>query len=383
MSTPLMPGATLGLIGGGQLARMTALAARSMGYRICVLDPDPGCAARGVVDEVVVGAFEDPDAAARLARKCGVVSYEIERPTPQALEAAARHAPLRPGPAVLACIQDRGRQKAWLQDQGYPVGPWCAVSGAEELRTALRQFGPCRVKRRTGGYDGRSQARAVVPGDAERVWNQLAAPSVAEQEVSLHLELSCLVARSPRGQVMAHPPALNVHRDGTLVHALLPAPVPAGLIREATALACALAEDLKLEGLLATEFFVTSQGKLLVNELSPRPHNTFHAAEASCGISQFEQYVRALCDLPLGIPEPRGATLLVNLLGDLWSPAPPDWEGLLALPGVSLHLYDKTPRPRRKVGHAVAWGSDTDEAAARGTAVIQALGLGTTLASAS
>jgi 5-(carboxyamino)imidazole ribonucleotide synthase len=379
----ILPGACIGLLGGGQLARMTALAARAMGYRIAVLDPDPQCAAAPVVDGVVVGAFDDPDAAAQLARAADVVSYEIERLALPALEAAAAHAPLRPGAEVLTCIQDRARQKTWLAAKGYPVAPWTPVASVPHLEAALQRFGACRVKRTQGGYDGRAQMRVTEPEGAAAAWSELAGPCVAEQELDLDLELSALVARSPRGELTLHPPALNHHERGTLVHSLLPAPIEAGLRQEVLNLARSLAEDLQIQGLLAVECFVTRDGRLWVNELSPRPHNTFHGAGASCATSQFEQYVRALCNLPLGSTETHGSSVLVNLLGDLWQPQAPPLAEVLALPGVSLHLYGKVPKPHRKVGHLVAWGESPGQAMARAVAAMECLGIRPTLASAS
>ena len=319
---PILPGATIGLLGGGQLGRMTALAARSMGYKVAVLDPDPHCAASPLADTVIVGAFDDAEAARRLARCSAVVTYEIECIAPAVLRAVAECVPLRPGAHVLECIQDRARQKCWLADHGYPVGPW---------------------------------------------------RDVAEQGLQLQLELSVLVARSPQGSVVAHPPAANWHDDGVLQFSLFPAPIPVALARKATELAMALSVDLDVEGLLAVELFVTPEGRLLVNELSPRPHNTFHAAGAACATGQFEQYVRAICGLPLGSTETLGSSVLVNLLGDLWLGPQPQLEAALAIPGVSLHLYGKEPRPLRKVGHLTVCGATAAQALSRAEAAVAVL----------
>lgn len=367
---PILPGATIGLLGGGQLGRMTALAARSMGYKVAVLDPDPHCAASPLADTVIVGAFDDVEAACRLARGSAVVTYEIERLAPAVLRAVAECVPLRPGAQVLECIQDRARQKRWLADHGYPVGPWRDVATGAELEQALLDLGPCRVKRTQGGYDGRSQLRVERPVEAVQAMGQLSGPSVAEQELQLSLELSVLVARSPQGSVVAHPPAANWHDDGVLGFSLFPAPIPRALAREATELATNIAVELEVEGLLAVELFVTQGGRLLVNELSPRPHNTFHAAGAACATGQFEQFVRAVCGLPLGSTEPRGASVLVNLLGDLWLGPQLDLEAALAVPGVSLHLYGKEPRPLRKVGHLTVCGATAAQALARAEAAV-------------
>jgi 5-(carboxyamino)imidazole ribonucleotide synthase len=352
---------------------MTALAARSLGYRIAVLDPDPNCAAAPVADAVIVAAFDDAEAARQLTRQSAVVTYEIERIAPAVLQAVSEAGLLRPGAEVLSCIQDRARQKRWLTDRGFPVGPWREVTTGTELQRALTDLGPCRVKRTQGGYDGRAQVRVGRVEEAESALAQLKGPAVAEQELQLRQELSVLVARSPQGQVVAHPPAANWHDDGVLACSLFPAPISKTLAREATDLATRLAVALGVEGLLAVELFITQSGELLVNELSPRPHNTFHAAGAACATGQFEQFVRAICGLPLGATEPQGASVLVNLLGDLWLGPQPPLESVLAIPGVSLHLYGKEPRPLRKVGHLTVCGTTAAQALARAEAAASLL----------
>jgi len=369
----ILPGATLGLLGGGQLGRMTALAARSLGYRIAVLDPDPNCAAAPIADSIIVAAFDDADAARELARRSAVVTYEIERIAPAVLQAVAEAGLLRPGAEVLSCIQDRARQKRWLSGHGYPVGPWQEVTTGADLQRALSDLGPCRVKRTQGGYDGRAQVRVGQVAEAFEAMAQLKGPAVAEQELQLRQELSVLVARSPQGQVVAHPAAANWHDDGVLGCSLFPAPIPRALAREATDLATSLAVALGVEGLLAVELFITQAGALLVNELSPRPHNTFHAAGAACATGQFEQFVRAVCGLPLGSTESQGASVLVNLLGDLWLGPQPPLESVLAIPGVSLHLYGKEPRPLRKVGHLTVVGASAAQALVRAEAAASLL----------
>jgi 5-(carboxyamino)imidazole ribonucleotide synthase len=373
MTPPIPPGAVIGLIGGGQLARMTALAAHAMGYRVRVLDPDPRCAAAPVADEVIVASLDDVAAARRLARHASVVSYEIESTAPECLHAAAAHAPVRPAAGVLEVVQDRARQKFWLEARGYPVGPWMWAETPGQLALAFAYFGPLRIKRTRGGYDGRSQRRVVRASDAAPALLALGGASVAEQELDLALELSVLVARTPSGAVAAHPPALNQHEEGILRRTVFPAPVDPARAREATALAIAIAHDLGVTGLLAVELFVTTDGRLLVNELAARPHNTFHAAGTACATGQFEQFVRAICGLPLGATEPTGVSVLINLLGDLWRDGPPDLDAALRVPGVALHLYGKEPRPLRKVGHLSVRADTTAEALARADRAERAL----------
>ncbi len=353
----ILPGATIGFLGGGQLGRMAAMAARSLGYGVAVLDPDPRCPAAAIADRCVAASFDDEAAADELARGCAVVTYEIERIAPAALARAAARAPLRPSPRLLELVQDRARQKRWLREQGFPVGPYAeARSPAEALAAALSLGGSLRFKACQGGYDGRGQARAEGEAEAARAFGEIGGvPCVAERELDLAAELSVLVARRPAGETRLFPVARNWHEHGILRVSVLPGELPGDVAERARSIARAMAERLGLEGLLAVEFFWTKGGDLFVNELAPRPHNTFHATEAACPTSQFEQLVRAICDLPLGATEPARPTALVNLLGDLWLAAsPPDLPGALELPGVRLHLYGKEPRRGRKIGHLLA-----------------------------
>ena len=369
------PGATIGILGGGQLARMTALAAREMGYRIAVLDADSDCAAAAVADYLETGAFDDVEAAARLAARCAVVTYEIERIAPAVLCRVAEAGLLRPAPEVLGRLQNRVRQRAWLGGKGYPVGPWREVRSAAELRAGCMELGTCRVKRAQGGYDGRSQARLLRIEDCADVLELLGSPCIAEQELALAGEYSVLVARSPSGEIAVHPVAENCHRDGILISSLLPARLEPRIEQRIRAIAVSLAEELHLEGVLVVETFLTERGELLVNELAPRPHNTYHAAAACCTTGQFEQYVRAICGLPLGSAEYHGSALLLNLLGP---DGPFDTAvamQVLRIPGVSVHLYGKAPRPRRKLGHVVIRSNRDESLLERATQVMSILGI--------
>ena len=366
----ILPGATIGILGGGQLGRMTAMAARTLGYDIHALDPDPECPARGVVDRLVTARFDDADAAADLASNCDVVTLEIEQIATASLEAAARHAPVRPSAHVLGIVQDRARQKRWLTDNGFPLGPYAEVSDATALDAAARRFGALFVKANHGGYDGRSQVRVESVDDVASAWAALAGPSgnreaVAEQALQLESELSVMVARSPRGDMAVYPPALNYHERQVLSWSVIPAPLPPALVRRASDLARSIAEAIHLEGLLAVEMFHTS-GQLLVNELAPRPHNSYHETELACPTSQFEQLVRAVCGLPLGDTSIVRPAAIVNLFGDLWLDAPPRFDAALAEPMTRLHLYGKrVARPGRKMGHISAYGDTADEALQR------------------
>ena len=363
----IAPGATIGILGGGQLGRMTAIAARTMGYNVHVLDPDAQCAASGVADRVVAANFDDADAAADLASHCDVVTLEIEQIGVAALEAASRHAPLRPAASILAVVQDRSRQKRWLSERGFPLGDYRDVSSAAEIEVAAGELGPLIVKACHGGYDGRSQTRVDTPSQSIDAWAALGSrPSVAEQMLDLEIELSVMVARRPGGQIVVYPPALNVHERQILAWSVLPAPLPERMTQQAEEIARAIADAFQLEGILAVEMFVLRDGTLLVNELAPRPHNSFHETEVACSTSQFEQLVRAVCDLPLGDTRALRPGAIFNLFGELWAKGPPQFEGALAQPGVRLHLYGKRgARAGRKMGHLSAIGETPEDALAR------------------
>ncbi len=370
----ILPGATIGILGGGQLGRMMAMSARSLGYRIQVLDPDPSCPARFVVDACFEAAWNDARAAADLARGCDVVTLEIEQISIAALEAAERYAPVRPGSKILEVIQDRILQKNWLAAQGIPIGDYRAVYDAAQLHAAVPDLGGrCFVKSAHGGYDGRSQdklgfGQAADEAAIDAAWKSLGErPVVVEKAIDLEMEISVMVARSPRGEMKAYPAAVNHHEQQILVWSAIPANIPTGIATRAQEIAISIAENFQLEGLLAVEMFIAKDGRLLVNELAPRPHNSYHASERACATSQFEQAVRAVCNLPLGDVEVVQPAAIVNLLGDVWlnadSETGPHFDLALAVPGVRLHLYEKhVPRAGRKMGHLSAVGKTGEEA---------------------
>lgn len=357
-TAPILPGSTIGILGGGQLGRMTAMAARSLGYRVQVLDPDPSCPARFVVDSCFSAALDDANAAASLARGCDVITIEIEKVGLEALRAAAAHAPTRPNADALAIIQHRSRQKDWLVSHSIPVGDFRSVTSAAALESAAHEIAaPCFVKAAQGGYDGRGQVLLPSPTEAHKAWLYLGAEvCVAEKALDIASEISVLAARRPSGETVIFPPALNHHENRILDWSVIPAPIPAELAKQASALAERIILALDLVGLLAVEMFVLTDGTLLVNELAPRPHNSYHASERACATSQFEQAVRAVCDLPLGSVEIQQPAAIINLLGDLWIKHPaPRFDAALAVPGVRLHLYEKQlPKAGRKMGHLSA-----------------------------
>jgi 5-(carboxyamino)imidazole ribonucleotide synthase len=369
----ILPGGLVAILGGGKLGRMTAMAARTMGYRVRVMDPEAVCPASFVVDETIVGKWDDVAAARKLASGADVVTLEIEQIGVDALGEVARIAPLRPGVEPIRIIQDKTLQKTWLADAGFPVGPFRVVRNEAELQEAVADLGGrVFLKIGRGGYDGRGQARIGLdaPANEESIaaaWRSIGTrEAVAEQALDLDLEISVMAARNPSGEVLSYPAARNHHENQILAWSVLPAGVPPILESRAEILAASIIERLGLEGLLCVEIFVTKQGELLVNELAPRPHNSYHQSERGCVTSQFEQAVRAVCNLPLGSTALITPAAIVNLLGDVWLKGAPDFAAALAVPGVRLHLYEKhTPRVGRKMGHLSATGSTPEEALER------------------
>jgi 5-(carboxyamino)imidazole ribonucleotide synthase len=372
----VQPGGLIAILGGGQLGRMTAMVARTMGYRVRVMDPEASCPASYVVDEVITGKWDDVAAARRLATGADAVTLEIEQIGVEALAAVAGIAPLRPGVEPIRIIQDKTLQKAWLAEQGFPVGAFRVVTSEEELHAAVKALGGrVFLKIGRGGYDGRGQARIGI--DSQAIEESIAAafqslghrPSVAEQALELDYEISVMAARSPSGDVRTYPAARNHHENQILAWSVLPAGVPAAMEARAQKIAGAMIAKLGLEGLLCVEMFVTKQGELLVNELAPRPHNSYHQSERGCVTSQFEQLVRTTCNLPLGSTELISPCAIVNLLGDVWLDAPnglPDFAAALEVPGVRLHLYEKhSARKGRKMGHLSSVGATAEEALER------------------
>jgi 5-(carboxyamino)imidazole ribonucleotide synthase len=371
----VQPGGLIAILGGGQLGRMTAMAARTMGYRVRVMDPEAACPASFVVDETIVGRWNDVAAARRLATGADAVTLEIEQIGVDALSEVARITPLRPGVEPIRLIQDKTLQKAWLADAGFPVGAFRVVRSEAELHEAVAALGGrVFLKIGRGGYDGRGQTRIGMdaPATEEAIgaaWKSIGErPAVAEQALDLDFEISVMAARNPAGEVRTYPAARNHHENQILAWSVLPAGVPAEVESKAEALTAAMIERLGLEGLLCVELFVTRQGELLVNELAPRPHNSYHQSERGCVTSQFEQLVRTTCNLPLGYTSLITPAAIVNLLGEVWlsESGQPNFAAALAVPGVRLHLYEKhTPRVGRKMGHLSAIGATAEEALER------------------
>jgi 5-(carboxyamino)imidazole ribonucleotide synthase len=346
----LAPGAVIGIVGGGQLGRMIALAAARLGYRCHVLTPEQDSPAAQVTNLATVAPYHDEAAALRFAGAVDVITMEFENLPVDALEAMARHRPVRPAPQVLATCQDRRREKEFLDRIGVPTAAHVAVDSAEMLARALSEIGrPAILKSARWGYDGKGQAR--IGGDTEPAlaWAEAGAGDcVLERLIDFEREISVITARGLDGAQASYVPVENRHRDQILVRTIAPAPIPAALADQARALAERIAAELELIGLLAVEMFVTRDQRLLVNELAPRPHNSGHWTIDACAVSQFEQLVRAICGLPLGDASRFADATMDNLLGG----AVEGWREILREPGARLHLYGKAGiRPGRKLGH--------------------------------
>jgi len=371
--SPILPGAVLGMMGGGQLGRMFVEAARRMGYRVHVYGPVAGDPAMQATDLHTVAPYDDADAVERFARAVEVVTFEFENVPAEATSRAARHAPVRPGGGILATTQNRIREKAFLSRHGFPVTRHAAVDGPDALEAALAEVGaPAILKTAAWGYDGHGQLSIDDRGvslDSARDLLQ-AGPGMLEARVEFALECSVVVARGLDGDVRTFGPIRNLHSDHILDVSSAPADLPPAVEREARSIAEGVAEQLELVGVLCVELFGLADGRLLVNELAPRPHNSGHLTIEGCAVSQFEQQVRAVCGLPLGDMTPVAPAAMANLLGDLWADGEPAWTELLAVPGVHLHLYGKRrARPRRKMGHLTVLGASATDAR---TAVIAA-----------
>ncbi len=367
MKAPFIaPGQTLGILGGGQLGKMIAIEARRMGYRVKVLDPDTACPASEVA-EVVQGAWSDPTAALELAIGCDVVTLETEH-VPYAVLAEVEHVrPLRPSAQVLKTIQDRYNQRHFLHRHDLPQTRWANVESLGALDTALAQIGaPAILKRRTGGYDGRAQVRIFALDQAEAAWDALGrSPCILEAFVDFAAELSVVLARSAQGEIRFFATAENVHQNGILHTTVAPARFAPPIRAAAEDLATRAAVALEIVGVLTVEFFLTRDGRLLINEMAPRVHNSGHVTLGACVTSQFEQQLRAVCGLPLGSQHQHAPAAMVNLLGELWSGGEPDFRAVLAEPRAHLHLYGKrVAHPGRKMGHITVLADDTDEALA-------------------
>jgi 5-(carboxyamino)imidazole ribonucleotide synthase len=379
---PILPGATIGILGGGQLGRMLALAAREMGYRIAILDPDPECPAAAVADEQIVGRYDDVEAALRLAHRSDVVTYELEHVSADAVRAVDDVRPVRPGLFALVQTQDRLAERRLLALLGVPTAPWREVHTAADLLKAADDLGyPLRLKTAHGGYDGRSQVRIAGPGDVDPAWAALGpnagAGLLLERELVFEQEISVVIARDLAGRTAAYPVTRNRHEGGILVESVAPAPGPRAIVPAALGLAETIATALNATGVIAIEMFQLPGATLAVNELAPRVHNSGHWTLDGVRTSQFQQHIRAICGLPLGSVEMTApGVAMVNLLGT-GADRPAEVLGVaqaLRDPAAHVHLYGKRRVfRRRKMGHVTVAADSTGEALRRARSAAAAI----------
>lgn len=365
MSRLILPGSALGLLGSGQLGRMFALAAKRMGYRVHVFSPEGDSPTGQVADVEVIGAYADLDAVRAFAREVSVVTFEFENVPAPTAAACAECAPVRPAGAVLHTTQNRLREKTFLAEAGLRIAPFHPVRSLTDLHEGLHQLGrPAVLKTAAFGYDGKGQSRITDNTEADAVWATLGQhDSILETFIDFDREASVVAARGLDGSFAHYGVIENSHRQHILDVSVAPAPLPPSLANDAVEMTRCVLEKLDVVGVLCVEFFLTRDGRWLINELAPRPHNSGHLTIEACVTSQFEQQVRAVCGLPLGSTDYVRPAAMANLLGDVWRTGEPDWAAACATPDVKLHLYGKQePRPGRKMGHLTALGGSVEEA---------------------
>jgi 5-(carboxyamino)imidazole ribonucleotide synthase len=354
----ILPGATIGVLGGGQLGRMFTLAAKVMGYQVVVLDPDPSSPAGQVADVHLKADYRDAVALLRMGSLCDAVTTEFENVPASSLDMLAKHCLVAPSPQALAVAQDRLMEKTRAREFGCDTAPFANIESEVDLAQAWREIGaPALLKSRRLGYDGKGQARVNSMQELVVAFAELGSvPCLLEGFLPLEREVSVVLARNQDDEIAFFPLSENQHRHGILDISIVPARVPEALAENARRMAAGLAHGLDYVGVMAVEFFLlrgedNSPGRIVFNEMAPRPHNSGHYTLDACATDQFQQQVRALCGLPLGDPRLLSPVVMVNLLGDVWTPQP-DWQELLRHPGVQLHLYGKAEaRPGRKMGH--------------------------------
>lgn len=360
----ILPGSTLGVLGGGQLGRMFCVAARTMGYHTVVLDPDPSSPAGRIADGHIQADYTDKAALDQLANRCDVITTEFENVPADSLQYLLHKKPVHPSPQAVQIAQNRIKEKNFAQDAGIAPAPFAAIYSENDLTQAAETVGfPAILKSSTLGYDGKGQFVVESLQQAIDAFSSMGGvESVLEKKLVLKKEISVLLARNTQGQTQCYSPAENEHRNGILHQSIVPARVDSGIAAQAVENTIKLAEAMNYVGVLAVEFFITDDGQLIFNEMAPRPHNSGHYTKDASVTSQFEQQVRVICDLPPGDTRQISPVVMVNMLGDLWDP---DWSILLSEPGVKLHLYGKKEaRPGRKMGHFNVLDQDVEKAIA-------------------
>ena len=381
MNAPLAPGSWLGLLGGGQLGRMFCMAAQSLGYKVCVLDPGHDSPAGAVADDHLCADYIDEAALAELARRCRAATTEFENVPAAALAFLAQHCAVSPDAASVAIAQDRISEKRFLAASGIEVAPHAVITRADDLDRLQPGLLPGILKSARLGYDGKGQARVATLAEARAAWDAMGqVPCVLEQKLALQLELSVVVARGRDGGVTTFPVSENEHRGGILAVSTVPARIDDAMAQRARDAAIAVARAMNYIGVLCVEFFVLADGRLLANEIAPRPHNSGHYTIDACVSSQFDEQARVLAGQPLGDASLLAPAVMLNVLGDVWFEGDrqrePDWPGVLAVPGAKLHLYGKSEARRgRKMGHVTCVAPTRDQALVRAKQVAAVLGI--------
>jgi 5-(carboxyamino)imidazole ribonucleotide synthase len=361
----ILPDATLGVLGGGQLGRMFTLAAHSMGYRVAVLDPDPHSPAGLIADQHIKADYRDHAALQMFGEECSVITTEFENISADSLEYLEKFCPVRPSPAAVRIAQDRIREKTFVREHGLDTAPFAAIYEVSDIEESFGELNPpLLMKTASMGYDGKGQIQVDSLDAALAAFEQISGGTcILEERVELAHEISVVLARSNSGQTAVYPAAENRHAKGILDTTIVPARVAPEVTDAATEMAIQLADALEYCGVLGVEFFHTRQGELLINEMAPRPHNSGHFTVDACATSQFEQQVRVMCGLLPGDPQLLSPVVMVNLMGDIWNNGDPAWEAILNEPQAHLHLYGKhEPRHGRKMGHINCLASDVETA---------------------
>ncbi|MEO9385257.1 5-(carboxyamino)imidazole ribonucleotide synthase [Chromobacterium phragmitis] len=362
----ILPPAMLGILGGGQLGRMFAVAAKTMGYRVAVLDPDENAPAAAFADRHIRAPYNDPAALRELADSCAAVTTEFENVNADAMRELARRTRVSPSGDCVAVAQDRIAEKSWINKAGLPTAPYLAIESVEDIQVDLASYLPGILKTARLGYDGKGQARVKTAAEARAAYANLGGQAcVLEKMLDLKLEVSAIVTRVSAAQSAVFPVAENIHQDGILDESIVPARIAPALAKQAQEMAQKLADALDYVGVLAVEFFVLQDDRLVVNEIAPRPHNSGHYTLTACLTDQFQQQVRAMCGLLPGRTDLLSPVVMVNLLGDVWKDDghEPNWDVLAEAPNAQLHLYGKKQaRPGRKMGHFNVMAASADEA---------------------
>jgi len=374
----ILPNATLGVLGGGQLGRMFTLAAYSMGYRVVVLDPDPHSPAGLIADQHIKANYRDHAALQLLGDECAAVTTEFENVPAESMEYLEKLCAVRPNAGAVRIAQDRIREKTFAQDHGLATAAFAAIYEDADIVAAVETLtAPLVMKTASLGYDGKGQVQVNTLAEARNAFEQLGNTAcVLEEMVDLECEISVILARSINGQTAVYPVGENRHVNGILDTTIVPATLDASLGEQAIDMAVRLADSIEYCGILAVEFFYTRQGELLINELATRPHNSGHYTVDACATSQFEQQVRMMCGLPPGDTQMLSPVVMTNLLGDIWKEDEPDWQQVLNESQAHLHLYGKKEaRPGRKMGHINCLATDVEQALATTARIRSALSM--------